>query len=319
MKDSEAPGKTQLKPHQQGGLLAAGAFLMWGVLPIYFKWLGDISSLEVVAHRAFWSFVFGGLLLVATRQLPGLVAVLRDIRLLAYLALTAVLVGANWLVFVWAVAEDRILDASLGYYINPIMNMILGYLILNEKMRRLQQVAAGLAVMGVSVAVIKFGAVPWVALFLAVTFGLYGLIRKQVPVNAQTGLFLETTLMLPLALGYLIWVDSPTANLLHNSWDVNTLLVLAGPFTMAPLILFAAGAKRIQLTTLGFLQYIGPSLMFLIAVFIYGEPLTMDKSVTFGFIWMALVLVSLDAMGLGRKTVGPVPPPEPEATQCADK
>ena len=287
---------------RQGVALAAAAFLMWGVLPIYFKWLSDISSFEVVAHRALWSFLFGALLLIASGQLQRMLAVAVNPRLMAYLLLTAVLVASNWLVFVWAVGAGKILDASLGYYINPIMNMLLGYLILGEKMRPLQKLAAALVVIGVAVALAKFGAVPWVALFLAVTFGLYGLIRKQVPVDSQTGLFLETTILLPLALGYLLWLESPTSNLLANSWDINLLLVLAGPFTMVPLLLFAAGARRIQLTTLGFLQYIGPSLMFLIAVVIYGEEFTVDKGVTFGFIWVALVLVSLDAMRRHRKS-----------------
>ncbi len=287
---------------RQGVALAAAAFLMWGVLPIYFKWLSDISSFEVVAHRALWSFLFGALLLIASGQLQRMLAVAVNPRLMAYLLLTAVLVASNWLVFVWAVGAGKILDASLGYYINPIMNMLLGYLILGEKMRPLQKLAAALVVIGVAVALAKFGAVPWVALFLAVTFGLYGLIRKQVPVDSQTGLFLETTILLPLALGYLLWLESPTSNLLANSWDINLLLVLAGPFTMVPLLLFAAGARRIQLTTLGFLQYIGPSLMFLIAVVVYGEEFTVDKGVTFGFIWAALVLVSLDAMRRHRKS-----------------
>lgn len=287
---------------RQGVALAAAAFLMWGVLPIYFKWLSDISSFEVVAHRALWSFLFGALLLIASGQLQRMLAVAVNPRLMAYLLLTAVLVASNWLVFVWAVGAGKILDASLGYYINPIMNMLLGYLILGEKMRPLQKLAAALVVIGVAVALAKFGAVPWVALFLAVTFGLYGLIRKQVPVDSQTGLFLETTILLPLALGYLLWLESPTSNLLANSWDINLLLVLAGPFTMVPLLLFAAGARRIQLTTLGFLQYIGPSLMFLIAVVVYGEEFTVDKGVTFGFIWAALVLVSLDAVRRHRKS-----------------
>ena len=219
-----------------------------------------------------------------------------------YLLATAVLVGTNWLIFIWAIHANKMLDASLGYYINPLFNVLLGMLFLGERLRKLQWLAVTLAACGVLVQLLIFGSVPLIAIVLATTFGLYGLLRKKVSVDAKTGLFIETVVMLPAALIYLLFItDTPTSNLLNNTWQLNTLLVSAGIITTLPLLCFTGAATRLKLSTLGFFQYIGPSLMFLLATLIYGEAFTLDKAITFAFIWSALLIFSIDGLRSNRQ------------------
>lgn len=220
-----------------------------------------------------------------------------------YLVSTAILVGANWLIFIWAVTSNHMLDASLGYYINPLINVLLGMVFLGERLRKLQWFAVALAACGVLVQLIVFGSVPVVAIALAMSFGFYGLLRKKVSVEAQTGLFIETLVMLPAASIFLFFIAStPTSNMFENPWQLNTLLIAAGVITTLPLLCFTGAATRLKLSTLGFFQYIGPSLMFLLAVLIYGEPFTSDKAITFAFIWGALVVFSFDGLRNNRKS-----------------
>ncbi|KHD24129.1 chloramphenical resistance permease RarD [Vibrio caribbeanicus] len=288
---------------RQGVLLAIGAYTMWGIAPIYFKAISDVSPLEILSHRVVWSFVLLAFLLHIGRRWRGVRDVLRSKKKMAFLISTSLLVGVNWLIFIWAVNANHMLDASLGYYINPLINVLLGMLFLGERLRKLQWFAVVLAACGVLVQLIAFGSVPTVAIALALSFGFYGLLRKKVSLDAQTGLFIETLIMLPAAAIYLVWIaDSATSDLMSNPMTLNLLLISAGVITTLPLLCFTGAATRLKLSTLGFFQYIGPSLMFLLAVLVYGEAFTADKAITFAFIWGALVIFSFDGLKTNRQT-----------------
>ncbi len=288
---------------RQGVLLAVGAYTMWGIAPIYFKSIAEVSPLEILSHRVFWSFFLLAALLHFGRQWRSVRDIIKNKTKMMYLVSTAILVGANWLIFIWAVTSNHMLDASLGYYINPLINVLLGMVFLGERLRKLQWFAVALAACGVLVQLIVFGSVPVVAIALAMSFGFYGLLRKKVSVEAQTGLFIETLVMLPAASIFLFFIAStPTSNMFENPWQLNTLLIAAGVITTLPLLCFTGAATRLKLSTLGFFQYIGPSLMFLLAVLIYGEPFTSDKAITFAFIWGALVVFSFDGLRYNRKS-----------------
>ena len=288
---------------RQGVLLAVGAYTMWGIAPIYFKSIAEVSPLEILSHRVFWSFFLLAALLHFGRQWRSVRDIIKNKTKMMYLVSTAILVGANWLIFIWAVTSNHMLDASLGYYINPLINVLLGMVFLGERLRKLQWFAVALAACGVLVQLFVFGSVPVVAIALAMSFGFYGLLRKKVSVEAQTGLFIETLVMLPAASIFLFFIAStPTSNMFENPWQLNTLLIAAGVITTLPLLCFTGAATRLKLSTLGFFQYIGPSLMFLLAVLIYGEPFTSDKAITFAFIWGALVVFSFDGLRNNRKS-----------------
>ena len=287
---------------RQGVLLALGAYTMWGIAPIYFKSLSAVPPLEILSHRVIWSFFLLAALLHFGHHWRSVRDVMRDKRKLAYLLTSSVLIGANWLIFIWAVTSNHMLDASLGYFINPLINVLLGMLFLGERLRRLQWFAVSLAAGGVLIQLITFGSIPTVAIALACSFGFYGLLRKKVNVGAQTGLFIETLVLLPAAAIYLLWIaNSASSDFSHNPMTLNLLLVAAGVITTLPLLCFTAAATRLKLSTLGFFQYIGPSLMFLLAVLVYGEVFTLDKALTFAFIWGALVVFSLDALHNNRR------------------
>lgn len=282
---------------QRGVILALGAYTMWGIAPIYFKSLQHVSPLEILSHRVIWSFFFLAGLIFFTKSWGRIRAVLRKPKTLLILVATALLVGSNWLIFIWAVNNNYMLDASLGYYINPLLNVILGMFFLGERLRPLQWLAVALAACGVAVQLIQFGSLPLIALALAASFGLYGLLRKKINLDAGTGLFMETCILLPLASIYVLLIaDSPTADWAANPASTNLLLIAAGVVTTVPLLCFTGAATKLKLSTLGFFQYIGPSLMFLLAITVYGESFTADKGYTFAFIWGALVLFSVDGI-----------------------
>lgn len=287
----------ELNRTKQGVLLAIMAYMMWGIAPIYFKALGEVSPFEILCHRIIWSFVFLAALLYFTKGWQLIKTTLKSRTKVLYLLVTSVTIGVNWLVFIWAISIDHMLDASLGYYINPLFNVLLGMIFLNEQLRKMQWFAVALASIGVLVQLIVFGSVPIIAIVLAISFGIYGLLRKKVNLDAFTGLFIETLVLLPVALVYLfIFADTATSNMSSNSSLLNTLLISAGIVTTLPLLCFAGAAVRLRLATLGFIQYIGPSLMFLLAVFVYGEAFTSDKIITFAFIWAALILFTWDGL-----------------------
>ena len=286
----------------RGALYAVGAYTLWGVAPLYFKQLTQIPAYEILTHRVIWSFLLLLLLLSVLQLWPRVRAALRQPKNLLLLSLSSCIIGLNWLVYIWAVNTNHILDASLGYYINPLFNIVLAMLFLGERFRPIQWCAVALATSGVLVQLVVFGRLPWIALVLAISFGLYGLIRKQVPVDPITGLLLETLVLLPLAALYLFFIaDSPTSHLSANSLNTNLWLISAGIVTTAPLLFFAGAAKRLKLSTLGFFQYIGPSLMFLVAVWLYDEPFSQDKIITFALIWCSLVIYSWDGIKQRKK------------------
>jgi chloramphenicol-sensitive protein RarD len=280
-----------------GVLCGAGAFVLWGIFPIYFKAVAAVPAPEVLAHRIVWSMVFVGGLITIRRRWPAVAAALANRRLLATLVLSASVVSINWVVYIWAVGEGRILGASLGYFINPLVSVVLGVVALGERLRTIQWAAVGLAVVAVGWQIVGFGTVPWVALTLAVSFGFYGLIRKVAKVDAFTGMFVETLVLSPLAVGYLVFVAVVGGGAFGRlGLQMDALLVAAGVITPLPLILFVAGAQRIRLSTVGLLQYIAPTGQFLLAVFLYDEPFTRDSLVTFALIWLALGLYTLDTL-----------------------
>ena len=279
-----------------GGVFAASAYSLWGIAPLYFKQIDFIAATEILVHRIVWSCLLLLLVLLALKQGAQLIRLLRQPKLILWLLFTALILGVNWGLFIWAVNSDHMLEASLGYYINPLLNVLLGMLFLGERLRALQWLALGLAATGVVIQVVIFGSIPWVALALAGSFAVYGLLRKKLAVEAITGLFVESLLLLPLALLYWFhYADSSAVNMLNNSTTLNLLLVAAAFVTTIPLLCFIAGARRLQLSTMGFFQYIGPSLMFVFGVWLYHEPLQPASLITFGFIWLALFIYSMDA------------------------
>ncbi len=279
-----------------GALLAFAAFAWWGLAPIYFKVLAAVPATEVLAHRVLWSVLLLGLLVWARGGLAPLWAELRVVgRLRLYLA-TTLLLSLNWLIFIWAIQQGRLVEASLGYYINPLVNVFLGMIFLSERLTPIQAVAVLIASVGVMVQIIAHGELPWVSLALAFSFGCYGLLRKQAQSDATRGLFLETMLMAPIAMVYLVYLASEgRGSFLRTDASTDVLLVAAGAVTTVPLLLFLEGAKRIRLATLGLMQYVAPSLQLLLAVLAFGEPFSTSYAVTFGFIWSALALYSWEA------------------------
>ncbi|XGJ91635.1 EamA family transporter RarD [Serratia marcescens] len=290
------------KQTRQGIFFALAAYFMWGIAPAYFKLIQQVSADEILTHRIIWSFFFMLALITLGRNWPKVRAACQNRKRLLLLAVTALLIGGNWLLFIWAVNNHHMLEASLGYFINPLVNVLLGMLFLGERFRRMQWVALALAFTGVLVQLWQFGSLPIIGLGLAFSFAFYGLLRKKIAIDAQTGMLIETLWLLPVAAAYLfLFADSPTSHLSANPWSLNLLLVAAGIVTTVPLLCFTAAATRLRLSTLGFFQYLGPTLMFLLAVTFYGETVGQDKLVTFGFIWAALILFTLDALYTQRK------------------
>lgn len=280
-----------------GVIFALAAFLSWGFVPVYFKQLAQVPALEVLAHRIVWSVLLLGLYIALRHTFATTRDVFRNGCLVGGLALSGALVAFNWLIFVWAVAHDRILETSLGYFINPLVNVVLGMVFLGERLRPLQWMAVGLAVLGTGYLTVDYGELPWVALLLAFSFGFYGLMRKQLPVRPVQGLFVETLLMLPLALGYLLWLTAVgLGTFRHGGGATDWWLVGTGLVTALPLLWFINAARRMPLSTVGFFQYLAPSITFLLAVFVYHEPFTRAHAVAFVSIWLGLVLFSTDAV-----------------------
>jgi len=292
----EQPPK--LKSESILGLLYAGAaFLIWGLGPIYWKAIAAVPALEISAHRVVWAFLFLLILIVAGRLRTEFVSALKDFRILMTLMLTAVILAGNWLLYVWAINNNYMLQGSLGYYINPLVNVVFGVLFLRERLRPAQVLAVLLAGAGVVYLTFSYGEFPWIALALAASFGLYGLIRKVAPVGALVGLSIETMFMLLPAAAYLIYLEAQgSASFLRGSVSIDLLLLGTSVLTAVPLTCFTAGARRINLSTVGLLQYMAPTLIFLLAVFYYHEPFAAAQVRTFIVIWIALIIYSTDSM-----------------------
>lgn len=292
---------------EQGMGLAAAltAFGLWGFLPLYFHLIGpQVSVWEVLSHRIIWAAALLATYTVLSGRLSRLYTVFRQPGMVLALAASALCIALNWVVFIWAVTHNHVLDSSLGYYITPLLNVVMGLLFLGEHLRRVQWLAVGLAALGVAIMVVAYGTIPWVALTLATAFALYGLIRKQVAVDSATGLLVETLLLLPVAavlMGRLYLQHKIT--FLHTSLRMDLLLVGAGAVTVVPLLLFATGARRLRLGTIGLLQYLTPTMQFLTGVFLFGEPFTHADEVTFACIWAALALYSADSLRLRSRQI----------------
>ena len=287
-----------MKEEKLGYIFAIFAFLFWGaVSPIYFKEVGGVTALEVLMHRVVWSFLILIPLVYLTKQTEVLKLLLKNKNKLKYLLYSTFFVSINWLIFIWAVANERIMEASLGYYINPLINIALGFIFFGERMTRNQNIAIVIAFLAVLYQIIALGTLPLVSLSLAVSFAFYGMIRKKVDVGSIVGLFVETLMLMPLAIIYILYlINTNSMAFLNESDYITFMLTLGGLATIIPLLLFNGAATRMKLSTLGFFQYIGPTCAFLLAVFVYNEEFNFDKLITFALIWLALIIFSLDAI-----------------------
>jgi chloramphenicol-sensitive protein RarD len=306
MLHSENPrGPAAPEASPAGVACAVGAFLIWGLSPIYFKSLRTVPAFEILMHRMVWSFLFLFPFVVLTNRRSEFKTAATSRRCLLILLVTTVLVASNWFVFIWAINSDRILQTSLGYYINPLINVVLGLVFLRERLRPAQLAAVILAAVGVAYLTAAIGQPPWIALFLAFTFGFYGLIRKVVSVNALVGLAIETLLLSFPAAAYLVYLHAGSAGaFLRVDARTDLLLMCAALVTALPLLLFTTGARKINFSTVGILQYIAPSCTFLLAVFVYREPFRAAQLWTFVLIWIALLLYSVDSVLYYRRHHG---------------
>jgi chloramphenicol-sensitive protein RarD len=284
-----------------GFLFGVGAYLCWGVMPLYFKLIAQVDAVEIVAHRILWSLIFLAILASLWRRWPAIREAAATGRVLTTLLVTSLLIAVNWLVYVYAVVSGHVLEGSLGYYLNPLVNVLLGVVLLKERLSIAQGVAVALAAAGVAVLAAGAGSGLWISLTLAVSFASYGFLRKIAPVDSLEGLSIETAILAPVALGWLLWLQADGAGgFLHFGLGIDLLLVLGGAVTSIPLLLFTAAARRLPYSTLGFLQYIAPSLQFLLAVLAFGEPLTRAHMICFGAIWTALLIFTLDGWRQAR-------------------
>ncbi len=278
-----------------GVIYAALAYICWGLMPVYFKQLAQVGALEVVMHRTVWAMLFLLCVLLVLKRWSWMRGLLEKPRVLGAFALSALLLSFNWLLYVWAVQNQHVLDASLGYFILPLVNVAIGYVFFHERPRRGQWLAVCVAAAGVLWLTLQTGRLPWIALSLALSFAFYGLLRKIAVLGALEGLALETMMLAPIALTMLgFWAWQGRSVFLQGSAETVGWLLLAGPFTAVPLLLFAAGARRIPMATLGILQYISPTLQFAMGVWLFNESLQVSRLIGFGLIWVALLVYSLE-------------------------
>ena len=273
-----------------------GAYLIWGFLPLYFKAIEEVLPTETVAQRVLWSLLFMGALIALRRRWSALRTALKNPRALQLLALTSLLIAGNWLLYIWAVVNDQVLATSLGYFLNPLVNVVMGVVFLKERLTRAQTVAVLLAAAGVSVLALSAADGLWISLGLAFSFATYGLLRKIAPVESIEGLTIETIILAPFAAAYVLWLSGQGALSFGDGVGVSLLLAFGGVVTAVPLLLFAAAARRLRLSTLGLLQYAAPTLQFLLAVFAFGEPLTLPHIICFLGIWSGLAIYAADGL-----------------------
>ncbi len=287
----------------KGVLYAGTAYALWGFFPLYFHAINAAPAFQIVAHRIFWSFLFVAGVVLFRKDFTAFRQAITRRTVLIYLA-ASVLLAINWLAYVWSVNNGYLVEASLGYFINPLVNVLLGVLLLREKLRPVQWLPIAIAAAGVLYLTLSLGALPWIALILAFSFGLYGLIKKTAPLNSLHGLTLETALLVIPALGFLIYSDVTGSGAFgHVAWQTSVMLAFTGVVTAIPLLLFASGARLVPLSTMGLLQYISPTLQFLIGVYVFGEPITHANIIGFLFIWTALILFSGEGLLQHRKAL----------------
>jgi chloramphenicol-sensitive protein RarD len=294
---------------RQGIFYAVGAYLMWGLFPLFWKQLEALPALQLIGHRITWSFILLVMVLLLAGRLGDFRAAIDGRRIRIYLA-AALLISTNWFAYVWAVTHGFVVESSLGYYINPLFSVLLGVLVYGEKLRPVQWLPIGLAAAGVLYLSFTYGSVPWIALVLAASFGLYGWIKKAAPLGSLYGLTLETGLLFVPAVAFLLWSQfSGSGAFLHSGPLRNGLMVASGLVTIVPLLLFSAAAPRVTLSTLGILQYINPTLQFILGIWVYGEPFSHDRLIGFGIVWSGLALFWIEGMYARRAGAG-IPLPE---------
>lgn len=286
---------------REGIIAGLATYLMWGFLPVYFVLVREVDTTEVLAHRVLWAVPFGALILFFRRQFPEVRRALGQGAMLGWLSLSALFIAINWFIYIWAIHDGRILETSLGYYINPLTNMLVGVWLFGERLRPYQLVAVALATVGVLILAISGGVVPWVALSLAVTFTVYAAVRKRVAIGGMPGLFIETLMLLPFAIAWIAYLYS-TSQLAFASGNASITfwLMMAGPVTALPLLCFALAARRLPLTTIGFLQFLSPTLQFGTGIY-FGETLSTAHILCFGFIWAAVACFIVDALRATKK------------------
>lgn len=293
------------KDTRDGIIAGLLCYTLWGFLPVYFKIVGDVHPWEVITHRVMWAIPFGAIIIAFRRQWAEVGRAFADGDMLRWLTMSAILIAANWFVYIWAIQDNRIFETSLGYYINPLTNMLVGVVFFGERLRRLQGLAVAFAAIGVLILTLKGGQVPWVALALAISFTAYAAIRKRVVIGGMPGLFIETVLLAPFAIAWFGWLKvSGQAAFASGDLSLTIWLVMAGPATALPLLFFALAARRLPLTTIGFMQFLAPSMQFLTGIY-YGEVLTVAHLICFGCIWTAVLIFSFDAIRTGRKKALP--------------
>jgi chloramphenicol-sensitive protein RarD len=291
------------RTYARGLAAAASAFLIWGLLPLYLKALQSVPVLQLTAHRLVWGCAFAFAWLALRKDIGQVITALRYPRTRWRLCASATLISINWVTYVWGIAANRVVETSLGYFINPLVNVVLGVLILRERLNVAQWTAVTIAAAGVAWLTWSAGHPPWISLILAFSFGLYGLVRKVVQVDALAGFGAETLLLLPVGLGYLIWCEiAGVGAVLDAGPGVNLLLIFGGPLTAIPLVLFAFGARRIPYSTVGLLQYIGPTIQLMLAVLVFKEPFSGPRVAGFVLIWTALAIYAADGLWRSRKT-----------------
>jgi len=295
-------GESAEQRARDGFICALIAYLLWGLLPLYFLVVKEVTSTEVLVHRIIWAVPFGAIIILARRQWPEVIAAFVDRKMLGLLIVTAILIAANWLVYIWATQNAQIFQASLGYYINPLLFAAVGVLFMGEPLRKTQATAIALAAVGVTILTISGGQVPAIALFLGVTFTVYGVMRKRAKIGGMPGLFVETLVLVPFAVAYLIYLFTNDAAAFSTERPgLSTILLLAGPITVVPLLMFALAAQRLNLATLGMMQFIAPTMQFVIGVYT-GEALSMAHIACMLFIWTAVIVFSVDAWRFRRRT-----------------
>jgi chloramphenicol-sensitive protein RarD len=292
----------------KGVLSGVAAYLIWGFFPIYLKSLQVVPALQIMLHRVVWAFIFVTILVLLRRRWPGIRRSLRDRRVILAYSATAVLLAINWMVYIYGINSGQVVETSLGYFINPLLSVALGVIILREKLRPMQWLPVGLAALGVLYLTLQLGALPWIALALAFSFGLYGLIKKIAPLGATDSLFVETGIIFLPALFYLLFSESQGVGAFgHHSWQISVLLGFSGVVTALPLLLFGRAARSIPLSLLGILQYIAPTVQFLLGIYLYNEPFSTTRLIGFSIIWLALLIFTLEGF-INRRNQGAAAP-----------
>jgi chloramphenicol-sensitive protein RarD len=287
---------------RHGIMAGLTAYLVWGLVPVFFKQFHGISAVEIIAHRVVWSLLLMGGVLFFGSGYAQVWSTTRNPRKLARVALGSLMVLINWLIFVYGVNTDQILATSLGYFILPLLNVAIGVMVLGERLRRAQWLAVAFAAAGVLIETLRVGSLPWISLALAGSFAFYGVLRKQLAMDSASGLFLETACIAPVAIIYLLWLDHAGVGHFGEAEVTSALLVASGPVTAIPLLLFAIAARRLPLNTMGFLQYLAPSISFMVAVLVYAEPMNLTRSAGFTAIWVGLAIYTLDMWRQSRRS-----------------